>query len=272
MNPGKLLTCAILCISLSVHAQTGYSDAGASANSMGNTGIANPDVFSAQNNQAAMAFAENASVGISTQNYFLMDEGLNAFYAAGIIPVQRAGNFGITAHYTGDATFNQTKIGLGYGRKLADVLAIGVQLDYVGTNTSEVGNGTAFTFDIGVLYKPTKTLSIGAKAFNPVRVKNGLEYAEELPAIITAGLQWQPSEFVRVCLEGEQNIDQDLRIKTGIEYHIIDVLYLRGGYISNPSMFTTGIGLKLKTFMLDAGAQFHQQLGVTPGVSLQYAF
>lgn len=272
MNPRIILLIACISLQVVIHAQTGYPDAGARANGMGNTGIAATDVFSAQNNQAAMAFVEQATVGVSTQNYFLMEEGLNAFHAAAILPFKNAGNFGLTAHYTGDATFNQTKIGIGYGRKLADVLSIGMQLDYVGTSTSEVGSGSAFTFDIGVLYKPTKSLSIGAKAFNPLRVKNGLDYAEELPAIISAGIEWQPSEQVKVCVEGEQNIAQDLRLKTGIEYHITEVLFLRGGYLSNPSMFTSGIGIKLSSFMLDASAQFHQQLGVTPGVGLQYAF
>ena len=70
----------------------------------------------------------------------------------------------------------------------------------------------------------------------------------------------------------EQNLQDDLRIKSGVEYHIIDQLYLRGGYLSNPSMFTTGIGLKIKTLQLDLSSQFHQQLGVTPGLGIRYEF
>jgi hypothetical protein len=253
-------------------AQTGYPDAGGRTNGMGNASVALTDVFSIQNNPAAMAFAEQAAVGLSTQNFFMVEGGINAYYGAGIIPVKSTGAIGISAHYTGDQTFNQTKIGIGYGRKLADQLSVGVQLDYVGTRTGEVGNGQAFTFDIGVLYSPTKTISIGAKAFNPIRAENGMDNPEELPAIINAGFSWKPSDKVLFCIEGEQNLDYDLRIKSGLEYRIIDEIYLRGGYISNPSMFTSGIGIKLKTFQLDASAQFHQQLGITPGFGLQYSF
>ncbi len=257
---------------LAAIAQTGYSDAGGRANGMGNASVTLQDVFSVQNNQAAMAFLEAPAIGLSTQNFFLVDGGINAHYGVFALPVQKAGVFGLSANYTGDITFNQTKIGLGYGRKLAENVAVGLQLDYVGTSTSEVGSGAAFTFDIGVLYKPTKALSIGAKTFNPIRAKTGLAYEEELPAIINVGIAYQPSEKVILCLEGEQNLTDDLRIKSGVEYQLIEQLYLRGGFISNPSMFTAGIGLKIKHIQIDLNSQFHQQLGTTPGLGLRYDF
>ena len=268
------LTAAMLmvCTLFNLNAQTGYSDAGARSNSMGNASVTLQDVFSAQNNQAAMAFIEAPAAGISTQNYFLVEGGISSHYGVFAMPVQKAGVFGLSANYTGDNTFNQTKIGLGYGRKLAENVAVGLQLDYVGTKTSEVGSGAAFTFDIGVLYQPNKVLSIGAKVFNPVRAKNNLDFEEELPSIINVGFAYQPSEKIVVCIEGEQNLQDDLRIKSGVEYHIIDQLYLRAGYLSNPSMFTTGIGLKIKTLQLDLSSQFHQQLGVTPGLGIRYEF
>ena len=228
------------------------------------TSVTFQDVFSAQNNQAAMAFIEAPAAGISTQNYFLVEGGISSHYGVFAMPIQKAGVFGLSANYTGDNTFNQTKIGLGYGRKLAENVAVGLQLDYVGTKTSEVGSGAAFTFDIGVLYQPNKVLSIGAKVFNPVRAKNNLDFEEELPSIINVGFAYQPSEKIMVCIEGEQNLQDDLRI--------IDQLYLRAGYLSNPSMFTTGIGLKIKTLQLDLSSQFHQQLGVTPGLGIRYEF
>ena len=73
-------------------------------------------------------------------------------------------------------------------------------------------------------------------------------------------------------MEGEQTINNDLRAKGGIEYHIVEQLYLRGGYISNPSMFTSGLGVKIKELKLDLSAQFHQQLGLTPGLGMSYNF
>lgn len=255
-----------------VRAQVGYSDAGAQANSMGNASVTFENVYSAQNNQAGLAFVDQAAVGISTQNFFLVDGGINTHHGVAAIPTKKAGVFGLSASYSGDNTFNQSKIGIAYGRKLADQVGLGVQLDYIGTKTQEVGTGAAFTFDIGIIYKPAKSLSIGAKIFNPIRAKTGLDYEEEIPAIINVGLAYKPSTKVTICLEGEQNLQDDLRIKTGAEYNIIEQLYLRGGYISNPSMLTAGIGIKLKSLQIDFSSQFHQQLGLTPGFGVNYQF
>jgi len=269
--PSRILLYVSMAFSaLVTHAQTGYPDAGARANAMGNASVTLTDVFSVQNNTAAMGMLEESAIGLSAQNYFMVEGGLSAFYGAGVFATERSGNIGVSAHFTGDPTFNQTKIGLAYGRKLADELAIGLQLDYVGTRIVEAGSGQAFTFDIGVLYTPAENISIGAKAFNPIRVENGMERPEPLPSVISAGLSWRVSEKVLLCAEGEQDLENAIRLKTGLEYQIIDALFLRGGYISDPSMFTAGFGLQLKTFQLDASAQFHQQLGVTPGFGLRY--
>lgn len=268
----KIRAWILILFPLSVYAQSGYSDAGARSNSMGNASVTLTDVFAAQNNPAAMPYLEQASAGISTQNFFLVEGGINAYYGAGTLPVGEHGAFGLTAHFTGDETFNQTKIGIGYGRKLLEALSVGVQLDYLGTRTGEVGSGQAITFDIGVLYTPTKTVRIGAKAFNPIRAENGMPNPEPLPSLINVGLSWQPSDKIILCIEGEQEMTNNLRIKSGLEYHIAEVLFLRGGYISNPSMFTTGFGLKWQSINIDASVQFHQQLGASPGFGLRYAF
>lgn len=263
----------ILClIPLTAAAQTGYSDAGSRANAMGNASVTLQDVYSAQNNPSALAYVEDITAGLSTQNYFLVEGGIGAHHGVFALPLKEQGVFGASINYFGDNTFNQTQIGIGYGRKLAENVSIGLQLDYVGTKTIEVGSGAAFTFDIGILYKPVKSLTIGAKTFNPIRAKTGLTYEEELPSIINVGIAYQPSEKLLICLEGEQTINNDLRAKGGIEYHIVEQLYLRGGYISNPSMFTSGLGVKIKELKLDLSAQFHQQLGLTPGLGMSYNF
>ncbi len=259
-------------LSTALVAQVGFSDAGGRSNAMGNASATLTDVFSAQNNQAALAFVEQISAGLSTQNYFMVDGSIAGHYGVFALPVQNTGTFGISVNYKGDATYNQSKIGLGYGRKLTDVIAVGLQLDYVGTTTSEVGSGSAFTFDIGLLYKPAKTISIGAKVFNPIRAKTGLESEQELPSLLNIGIGYHPSEKIIICAEAEQETDETLRAKFGIEYHIIDQLFLRGGYITYPSMLSCGIGIQIRQFKLDLSSQFHQQLGATPGLGISYDF
>ncbi|MFN0274429.1 MAG: hypothetical protein ACKVPJ_01690 [Chitinophagales bacterium] len=250
-------------------AQVGYNNLGSRSNGMGDASVTLTDVFSVFNNQGALGFVEQTSFGLSAQNVFGL-EGLHVFNGAAAIKTN-SGNFGVSVNYFGDENFNQMKAGIAYGRNLGEKFGAGIQLDYVSTNVNELNNASAITFEAGIKYSPYKKLEIGARVFNPIRAKLGEGLAEEeLPALLNIGLSYVPSDKVILAIEGEQQLDADLRIKSGIEYQIIDALFLRGGYLSNPSMFTCGAGLKLKGFYFDFAAQFHQQLGLTPGIGVMY--
>jgi len=77
---------------------------------------------------------------------------------------------------------------------------------------------------------------------------------------------------VTVAIESEKDIDQSAIFKTGIEYHVIEKLFVRGGIATNPTYSTVGFGLKLKQFDIDFATNYHQQLGYTPQFSLTYHF
>ncbi|MBC8173057.1 MAG: hypothetical protein H7X71_04040 [Chitinophagales bacterium] len=258
-------------------AQVGYDHAGSRSNALGDASLTLADVYSVNNNQGALAFVERTTFGISAQNIYGI-EALNSFWGAGAF-VTKAGNFGVSANYFGYELFNHTKIGAAYSRKLGENVGVGIQLDYVatkatddGSSNSESVNGSAFTFEAGIRYKPYKNLIAAARIFNPLQVKLGDGFPdEELPALLNIGISYVPSDKVIIAIEGEQRLDADLRIKTGIEYRIIEQLFLRGGYISNPSLFTCGAGVSLKRLSIDLAAQFHQQLGLTPGIGIQYS-
>ena len=73
----RFLLALAMCIPILVQAQTGYADAGSRSNAMGNASVTNVDVYSAQNNQAALGYLESGGAGISTENYFLIDSNFN---------------------------------------------------------------------------------------------------------------------------------------------------------------------------------------------------
>jgi hypothetical protein len=267
------ITCFALIIihlSTSLYAQTGFNNTGSRSNAMGDASVTISDVFSVMNNQGALGFVDQSAVGLSAQNMFGL-EGLHVFNFAAALTTN-SGNFGVSVQYFGDANYHQTKAGIAYGRKLSETFGAGLQLDYISTNVNEVDAASAISFEAGITYSPYKTLEIGARVFNPIRARIGEAFPdEEIPVLFTIGMRYIPSDKVFVAIEGEQLVDADLRIKSGIEYHIIEALYMRCGYLSNPSMFTCGAGLALQGLQFDFAAQFHQQLGMTPGIGILYA-
>jgi hypothetical protein len=72
------------------------------------------------------------------------------------------------------------------------------------------------------------------------------------------------------CIEEEKDIDQQAVFKAGLEYHVIDVLFLRAGIGSNPTLSTFGFGLKINQFVLDVASSYHQELGFSPQFALAY--
>jgi len=234
---------------------------------MGNTGINFSDINSLFTNQAGLATLENTSFLVSAERRFALAD-LNNLSAGFALPTN-SGTFGISVNYFGFEQYNETKVGLAYGRKLMDKLSIGVQFDVLNTRIPEYGSQNLFTFEVGLQSELSKQLTLGFHLFNPVK----LEIAEEeyLPTIIQAGVTYTPSKKVLVNLELEKDIDFPFTVKLGIEYEMVESFYLRIGASTDPTLLSFGLGYQLKDQLrLDFASSYHQELGFTPAISLGY--
>ena len=237
---------------------------------MGFTGVASVDLWSANNNQAALAFYEpQGAAGFYYQNSFMIKElGLSAGAAA--IPT-KSGVFGFSINNFGYNNFNTKKIGLAYGKTLAKNFAVGVQLDYLNMFLADnYGNRSMFTFELGLLAKVTDEINIGAHVFNPIRVKLANYNEERLPLAMNLGMQWKASDNFMLSAEVESDILNRAVFKFGLEYMITDMIYARAGISNNPNIFTFGAGLHIANFRLDFSSSMHQILGYSPQFSLIY--
>ena len=68
----------------------------------------------------------------------------------------------------------------------------------------------------------------------------------------------------------EKNLDYDLRIKTGVEYEVVDNFFLRGGVATMPVELSFGLGYRWKQIQLGLGSSYHQILGWSPHFGLVY--
>jgi hypothetical protein len=64
----------------------------------------------------------------------------------------------------------------------------------------------------------------------------------------------------------------DPSLKLGLEYRIIDEVYVRGGLSSNPGQYTFGFGINLNRFTIDFASSVHNVLGFSPQFSAVYNF
>jgi hypothetical protein len=250
-------------------AQIGNDNIGSRSTSMGGYSTTLSDLWSANNNQAGLGFASNFSGGIYYENRFLLKE--TSYKAGALIFPVKIGAFGISVTSFGFELYNETKAGISYGQRFGDKFSVGVQMNYLNTKlANEYGSKTSITGAIGLIAKLSKEITIGMHVYNPTQSKLAEYDNERIPTIMKLGLGYQFSEKVLLGVETEKDMNFEAIFKAGLEYHITEVLYLRGGISTNPTQYAFGFGMKLKDFKIDLSSSFHQTLGMTPAISIIY--
>lgn len=227
------------------------------------------DAFSFIANQASLAQISNATVAIYGERRFLLSE-LNNYTAVVALPTN-SGNFGLKAGYYGFSDYNETQLGLAYGKKLGSKVDIGAQFNYNGIRISGYGSATAISFELGTVLHITDKLHAGVHIANPVGGKFGKDQQEKLASVFTTGLGYDASEKFFVSAEIEKEEDRPVNVNAGLQYKFIPQLLARVGISSATSSGWVGLGLAIKSLRIDITTSYHPQLGITPGLLLQFS-
>jgi hypothetical protein len=265
-----ILLFLITSISLELSAQNGTpQNAGARGAAMGNASVTFTDINSAFSNQAGLAFLEELNFTAYGEKRFLA-EGLNSFLFAAAYPIDKVGTIGLTVNYFGFNAYNEQKIGLSYARKLAKNFSLGAQFDYLATRIPDYGTASSFTFELGMLAKLSKQVTLAAHTYNPINSK--VAGLDRLPNLVKIGVGYSPSDKVTLTGELEKDIyNFPLVGKIGVEYRPMKALAIRAGFAANqPTIASFGLGLYLQGLRIDVASSYHQILGLTPSVSISY--
>lgn len=257
-------------VSCTLWAQKENAPFGSRSGAMGHASVTFTDFWSVQNNQAGLAYYDKIAAGIYYENRFITKElGLKCFSL--VVPVNKAGVFGVNVSSLGYRLYNESKIGLAYGMAFGKNISAGVQLDYIYTHIGEnYGNKGAVTFEAGIRAVLIKNLVIGAHIFNPIQVKLASYNDERLPLIFKIGLSYTFSDKAVLAVEVEKDNNFKPVFKTGLEYHVAKPVFVRVGIATSPFVYSFGAGFEFYHFKLDISASRHPVLGFTPQASLVY--
>ncbi len=198
---------------------------------------------------------------------FMLDD-LGLYKAAVALPTS-SGNFGFNANYFGSQLYNESQIGLAYGRKLGKA-DVGVQFNYYQFKASGYGSASSINFEAGAIFHINEKLSTGVHLYNPTGAKIGKNEEEKLPTIYSAGFGYNASDKFFIGAEIEKVEDQPINVNAGLQYAFANKLFARGGISSATTSFYFGLGFMLNGIRIDATASVHQYLGITPGLMLIY--
>lgn len=252
-------------------AQDIYTHAGAISAGAGQTGLCQSDIWSTQNNQAGLAFAEKGGAGFYYENRYNLKE--LAKKDAVIAFPTRYGTFGTSISYFGYSKFNESKYGLAYAKKLSKMFAIGIQLNYQETKIAEAyGHSGAFVAEIGFFSYLSKNIILAGHVYNPTKVKTNADNNNPYPMIVKIGILDKFTDKIDATCEVQKTTNTKPTIHMGVHYHIVKQVFIRIGYFSAPSSYSFGMGLELSHFRVDISSLYHPVLGMSNQVSLNYIF
>ncbi len=265
-----LIPVFLFLLALAVTANDNYP-LGSRAASMSNAAVAVSDIWSVHHNQAGLGSISALQIGFHHENKFMMPEfGLQALALA--VP-SKPGTIGLSYTYFGFSKYNESKLGLAFGRMFGERISAGIQVNYLYTYIADdYGDTGNLTVEGGTIVQPVDGLFIGAHIYNPTRTKIKTYYDEPVPTILRFGIAGYLSERILAAVEAEKEIDHKALFKAGLEINVLESLYLRTGITSVPVQTSFGIGYVLGRLVADLAFTNHQVLGFTPHFTISYIF
>ncbi|MEO9211417.1 MAG: hypothetical protein ABI208_09980 [Ginsengibacter sp.] len=228
------------------------------------------DAFSITSNQAAIAQIKNPTFGVYGERRFML--GATDMYSAVFVLPTTQGNFGIQADYFGYKNYNESQIGLAYGRSLGSKLDLGVKFNYYSFRIPGYQTASAVNFEIGAIAHLTDRLHVGIHVYNPVGGKLSNTDNEKLSSTYTFGMGYELSENFIVSAEIYKQEDLPINVNAGVQYNFDKQFFARAGINSQTESPYAGAGVSWNNLRLDVSASYHPQLGFTPGLMLLVNF
>jgi len=244
-------------------AQAEWGRWGAEQAAMGSAAVAQPGLWALGHNPAGLAQLERPAVGLFAENRFLLPE-LSTGTLAGALPT-RSGVFGLSFSQFGYSLYSQSRLGLAFAKQLGQGLGAAVQLNYFRLRLSEEPGLNAVVADLGLRYQVFERLALATHLFNPSQ--SGYldpNRAEDLPTYLRAGLWWTPDEKTQIGAQFEKDLRLPPSFSAGLSYQLVDGLWLRGGFSSQPAALSFGLGYQAGLLRVGLAFSMHQVLGYTP--------
>lgn len=225
------------------------------------------DAFSFTGNQAALASSRNIMAGIFSTRKFLLEE-LACTDAALSFPVA-GGGMGFQILYFGFSQYNESELGVSYGRKLGKFLDLGIQFNYYTTQITGYGHAQNFHGELGMILHLSENLHAGIYIYNPAGTKLNNMSNETLASVFKTGIGYEVS--TRAYLQLDLIKEVDLPIDADASLHLIfgENLFCGLGIQTNSFSPYGWAAWSWKKIRIGISVSHHQQLGFTPGIYLE---
>lgn len=228
------------------------------------------DAWSNFNNIGAIGWLKQNTIGIGYENrYNLGSFTQTAFGAA--LPMNRFGVIGVSASRFGGDLFNQTRAQLGWAKAFG-IASIGIQAQWYQVNATDFPTQHRLLFNFGGLARLTPKVQFGASISNLNQAKASDFQDERIPTIVRGGISYLPNKKVKLMAEVQKDLEQKAVVKGGVEYELVEKLWLRTGFTSQTQLACGGIGFEWRQLQFNYGVSHHPQLGWSHALGINFSF
>jgi hypothetical protein len=254
----------LLCLLCLQNAQAGFErrDQGARPIGMGGAFVALADnAWAIIFNPAGLSQlrGDEISVFYSPQPFGMTELSLASF--AFVHPTSR-GSFGLCVNRFGFDLYREVSGTFSYANSHNDIFSFGINLTYNSLAIKNYGSASAIGVDVGLLATVTSRLRWGFFAANINAPSIGTA-EEKLPQVYSSGLSYSPVDGLLLAIDAVKDVRYPTLIRSGIEYKVLGVVSLRTGVGSNPTKFSSGLGIHYSVVHFDYAMTTHPDLGLS---------
>lgn len=172
--------------------------------------------------------------------------------------------------------YRENMLRLSVAKRLSEQWFLGVAIQYRWIQTElfeEVPQH--LSTDIGILYRPVENLFIGMLIMNAPSVYINIKETDNKwidSYSLQTGFGWKIINRLLIAGTVGSTESNSISGSTGIEYTLFDNFHLRTGLQFSPLSPTMGVGYQISHFVIDAAVMYHQNLGLSSGIGMTFAF
>lgn len=185
------------------------------------------------------------------------------------IPVRNWGA-GIGLQTFGYSAYRENSYTFAVAGRYAEKLSFGFSLKYLSLSIINYGSDGTIGLDAGLQVKYSSRLVFGfvTKNWNRPQLGHQKQY---LPQIFVSGFLFQPHPNLNLTFDIYKDIRFPLDPRAGIEYCLLQRIYLRAGTAWDPARHSLGFGLKSQYFQIDYAFYSHSTLNLTHLFSVTFS-
>ena len=224
------------------------------------------EVASCMVNHATLGSITSFTAAAHTEKQYLLKE-LSTGAAVLAFPVA-GGGAALAAGYAGAVGLNASRLSAAFGKNLGKAVSLGMAINYHLIHVAGYGNAAAVGFSVDFIVQATPSLETAIHVSDPVSSRYGHGSAEKLPARYSMSLAYQVSGQLLLMVETSKREGQSVEMLTAFHYAFMKAFFVRSGVSSAANSLFAGIGLCRDRIRLDFVANYHVQLGFTPGIQV----